>query len=378
MSTLPADVVMSRVHIERLSFTPEQPYSAIEAAIHLNRYMLVREFCKDRRVLDAGCGEGYGSFLMAERWGAAAVTALDISQSTIDVAKRRFPSGKIEYLVGECESLDQTLDGRQFDVIVALETIEHLRNPAAFLRAAQRVLARGGVIVLSCPNDHWYYRDSHESNPFHIRKFHFDEFRELTEAVLGRAVCYLIGAPLAGYSNVAFDSETVVPDAASMRQLLDAGPVAFCPALRGQAKTAGAPACEGVAEHEQFSLGVGPRSLGRSRQPGPADFDTVGDAFAFVVRAFRWPAQVFEIREARCPHPAAGFAKHGGKRHRRVPRCESQRFAHVGSHGVLAIRNERPIVGRPIFGGRLDEGRDVVESQRLQADMNAFQDDRAD
>ncbi|MFN0138398.1 MAG: methyltransferase domain-containing protein [Phycisphaerae bacterium] len=226
MSSLPADVVMSRVHIERLSFAPEQPYSAIEAAIHLNRYMLVREFCNGKRVLDAGCGEGYGSFLMAERWGAAAVTALDISQSTIDVAGRRFASSRIIYECGECETLDQKLDGQQFDVIVALETIEHLRDPAAFLRAAQRVLAPGGVIVLSCPNDHWYYRDSRESNPFHVRKFHFDEFRELTEGVLGRAVGYLIGAPVAGYSNVAFDSKTVVPDAESMRQLLDAGPVA--------------------------------------------------------------------------------------------------------------------------------------------------------
>lgn len=222
MSTLPADVVMSRVHIERLSFAPEQPYSAIEAAIHLNRYLLVREICAGKRVLDAGCGEGYGSFLMAERWGAASVTALDISESAIDAARKRFPSGKIEYTLGECETLDIQFAERRFDVIVAFEAIEHVHDAAAFLRAAKRVLAPGGVIVITCPNDHWYYRDSRESNPFHVRKFRFDEFRTFTEEYLGKATGFMIGTPVGGYANIAASGETVVPESASMRLIVDA------------------------------------------------------------------------------------------------------------------------------------------------------------
>jgi len=222
MSTLPADVVMSRVHIERLSFAPEQPYSAIEAAIHLNRYLLVREMCAGKRVLDAGCGEGYGAFLMAERWGAASVTALDIAESAIDAARKRFPSSRIEYKLGECETLDIQFGEQRFDLIVAFEAIEHLHDAVAFLRAAKRVLAPDGVIVITCPNDHWYYRDTRESNPFHVRKFRFEEFRAFTQEHLGDAIGFMIGTPVGGYVNIAANGESVIPESASMRLLVDA------------------------------------------------------------------------------------------------------------------------------------------------------------
>ena len=78
------------VPIERLTFDGSAPYSALEAAIHLNRYLVVRGLCRGRRVLDIACGEGYGSFLMTDVWGASSVAGVDISHEAIDNARRLF------------------------------------------------------------------------------------------------------------------------------------------------------------------------------------------------------------------------------------------------------------------------------------------------
>lgn len=61
--------------IERLDFGEGANYNAIEASIHLGRYALARSVVRGRRVLDAACGEGYGSTLL-KKWGAAFVDAM--------------------------------------------------------------------------------------------------------------------------------------------------------------------------------------------------------------------------------------------------------------------------------------------------------------
>ena len=60
---------------ERLQFGSEMAYNAMDAAEHLARYAMLRSICVGKRVLDVACGEGYGSYLLAQ-WGAASVTAV--------------------------------------------------------------------------------------------------------------------------------------------------------------------------------------------------------------------------------------------------------------------------------------------------------------
>lgn len=68
--------------MERLNFGGMEAYNAVEACIHLNRYAMAKSFCTGKRVLDAACGEGYGSFLM-KKWGASEVFGIDIDCETI-------------------------------------------------------------------------------------------------------------------------------------------------------------------------------------------------------------------------------------------------------------------------------------------------------
>ncbi|MBK9118501.1 MAG: methyltransferase domain-containing protein [Phycisphaerales bacterium] len=208
--------------MERLSFDAGQKHTAIEAAIHLNRYLLARAHCAGHQVLDIACGQGYGAYLMAEQWDATVVHGVDISPEAIDSARRHFSSPRITYHCHAAEDLPALFSPGQFDLIVSLETFEHLRDPARVLVILKQLLRPEGVLILSCPNDHWYYRTPDEHNPFHTRKYTFDEFRRVAEDVLGPARSYLLGTPVAGYVNLAPDDRMLGRLNQPVRTLLEA------------------------------------------------------------------------------------------------------------------------------------------------------------
>lgn len=100
-----------------------------------------------KTALDVGCGAG----LLAEplaRLGAR-VSGLDASPELIAVAREHAAAQglEIDYRSGELEQLE----GR-FDLITCMEVIEHVVEPAAFVKALARRLDPGGLLILSTPN----------------------------------------------------------------------------------------------------------------------------------------------------------------------------------------------------------------------------------
>jgi ubiquinone/menaquinone biosynthesis C-methylase UbiE len=190
--------------MERLCFSDTTPYSGLEAAVHLGRYSIVRSLCPGRRVLDVACGEGYGSDFMS-RWGAKHVDGVDSSAEAIATSRKLFGSETVFFTQGRAEQVDEIFSTRSFDLIVALETVEHVEDPDRFLMALCRLQSREGVIVISCPNDWWYYPAANQSNPHHRRKYRFDEFRKASEVVLGQAIAWYLGGPVSGFANVHLD-----------------------------------------------------------------------------------------------------------------------------------------------------------------------------
>ncbi|MFC7474688.1 class I SAM-dependent methyltransferase [Dankookia sp. GCM10030260] len=189
--------------MERLSCSDATQYVPIEAAIHVSRYAGAVALSPGKRVLDIACGEGYGAYLMAQA-GAAEVTGVDVSAAAIAASAAQFPHPNLRFLASDASALDGLLGDAQFDLIVSLETIEHLGDPLGFLQSLRRRCASSGTIILSCPNDHWYYRPG-EQNPYHVRKYTFAEFRALAEEVLGAADAWYLGTAAFGFAAVPLD-----------------------------------------------------------------------------------------------------------------------------------------------------------------------------
>ncbi|MBH2009191.1 MAG: class I SAM-dependent methyltransferase [Xanthomonadaceae bacterium] len=207
--------------MERLSFSDAGQYSGLEASIHMARYAIVRSLCVDKVVLDMACGEGYGSRLLAQ-WGARRVVGVDISAEAIDQAQRLFASDSVEFRRAAADTIDMAWAAGTFDLIVSLETIEHVPEPVALLESFKRLLKPDGVMVISCPNDWWYYPSAEERNPFHLRKYTFDEFQTESERVLGRATAWYFGAPMAGFCNSRVDQLLEAEPEASQASMLRA------------------------------------------------------------------------------------------------------------------------------------------------------------
>lgn len=103
------------------------------------------------RLLDIGCGGG----LLCEpmtRLGAA-VTGVDATEANIKTAMTHAAQGGlgIDYRVGTAEGL---LEAREpaFDVVLNMEVVEHVADPAAFLQNCARLLAPGGVMIVATLN----------------------------------------------------------------------------------------------------------------------------------------------------------------------------------------------------------------------------------
>src|SRR5215470_6800869 len=117
--------------MERLSLTSKVTYNASEAAIHMARYQLAVPYCAGKRILDVACGEGYGAYTL-KQLGAFAVDGVDNSPQAVTNAQTLFSSTDVRFHLHDAEKVHELFSDETFDVIVSLETIEHLRSPTHF------------------------------------------------------------------------------------------------------------------------------------------------------------------------------------------------------------------------------------------------------
>src|SRR5690348_2570114 len=100
-----------------------------------------------KTALDVGCGAGLLTEPLA-RLGAK-VTGIDASPEVIAVAREHAARQglAIDYRAGDVQELEG-----QFDLITAMEVVEHVAEPAAFVRALAKRLAPDGLLIMSTPN----------------------------------------------------------------------------------------------------------------------------------------------------------------------------------------------------------------------------------
>jgi len=156
---------------------------------HVARYAFAARMARGRRVLDAGCGSGYGAAELARE--AREVLAIDISREAIDHARERYSSQRIRFQQASCLEIPGPDAG--FDLVAAFELIEHLSDWRAFLREVRRVLSSDGQFLVSTPN-RLYYAEARAQlgpNPFHVHEFEYGEFQSELESVFPRVALYL-------------------------------------------------------------------------------------------------------------------------------------------------------------------------------------------
>lgn len=143
---------------------------------HVKRYLFAKTFCDGKRVLDAGCGTGYGSKLLSQV--AASVHGVDVDERTLAFCARTYKADNLTWAKGDVRNLE--IEGG-FDVVTSFEVIEHLEREdiPSYLEGIRKALADDGVALISTPNrlvaQQW-------DNPHHHTEMTREEFvRTLSE-----------------------------------------------------------------------------------------------------------------------------------------------------------------------------------------------------
>ena len=142
-------------------FIPELMSGELIDAEHQTRYRFSLPHVRGCRVLDAGCGVGWGSALLVEA-EASEVVGVDLDPETVEDARRRVPAAT--FVVGDL--MDLPFDDDSFDVVVCFEAIEHTGDTERTLDQLARVLRPNGLLFVSSPNPTVYP----PGNPFHLNE----------------------------------------------------------------------------------------------------------------------------------------------------------------------------------------------------------------
>ncbi|HYC00266.1 MAG TPA: class I SAM-dependent methyltransferase [Candidatus Limnocylindrales bacterium] len=147
-------------------------------ARHVAAYRFASTLSAGKRVLDAGCGEGFGTQIIADV--AKEVVGVDYSDQAISECRRLWSKPNLRF-----QQVDLTRPGSftdTFDVVLNFQVIEHIADPLPFLRGLHARLAPEGVLIMTTPNR---LRTVSE-NPYHVREYTGPELHSLLAGVFGR------------------------------------------------------------------------------------------------------------------------------------------------------------------------------------------------
>jgi len=173
---------------------PKNSYLFID---HLERYNFAKLFLKNRSVLDAACGTGYGVNIL--RGSAKKTYGCDISEETILYAKNKYKKVNNWFV----KDLNCQFPQTKFDVVVSFETIEHLKNKKYFL---EQVRYHSNRFIFSIPiecggefhvrlysvEDIMFMAYEHFRN-WHIRWFAQERGKTVKQFNYSTKINYLIG-----------------------------------------------------------------------------------------------------------------------------------------------------------------------------------------
>jgi SAM-dependent methyltransferase len=123
----------------------------------LVEWMIARTFPSLGSLLEVGCGTGFLLGDIRDRFPGAALAGCDILFDSLRYARRHLP----RVLVFQADAYKLPIE-RRFDVVIALDVIEHLDEDAAALREMFRVVKPGGGLVLTVPQHEWLWSTTDE------------------------------------------------------------------------------------------------------------------------------------------------------------------------------------------------------------------------
>jgi 2-polyprenyl-6-hydroxyphenyl methylase/3-demethylubiquinone-9 3-methyltransferase len=117
------------------------PVALLRAENRLRNPWIMSRLKPKSRVVDLGCGAGFLTNALAA--AGHSVTGIDLSKSSLDVAQKYDPTNSVTYI--EADATSTPLPSHSFDVVCAMDLLEHVTEPQKVAREAARLLKPGGL-----------------------------------------------------------------------------------------------------------------------------------------------------------------------------------------------------------------------------------------
>jgi 2-polyprenyl-3-methyl-5-hydroxy-6-metoxy-1,4-benzoquinol methylase len=146
--------------------------------LHVKSYEHAMPFVRGKRVLDFGCGTGYGAQMLADH--ADDVTAVDISEEAISSAATSYSANNLHFLrIEPIETAALPFPDGDFEVVISFQVIEHIRYVETYLRQIRRILRPGGRLLLTTPNSALRLLPGWKPwNRFHVREYTYRALKQ--------------------------------------------------------------------------------------------------------------------------------------------------------------------------------------------------------
>ena len=125
----------------------DDPIALLRAQSRLRNPWIIEKIAAEfgaalpRQILDIGCGAGFLANELAKV--PHHVTGIDLSLGALEVARKHDVTGTVQYLTADAEVLP--FEARRFDVVCAMDFLEHVESPAKLIQEISRVLKPGGI-----------------------------------------------------------------------------------------------------------------------------------------------------------------------------------------------------------------------------------------
>lgn len=173
-------VTCSKIDVEERWVTEKKKWNSIEELVlflkHKKAYRFAEEYCKNKYVLDYGCGSGYGTALLSK--SSNRIIGVDINEEIIDFCTRTYNFPNLSFQKINNNSFLPFVD-KSFDVIVTFQVIEHIHKVQEYLFELKRVLKDEGILFISTPNRKYRLLPFQKPwNKEHVREYNLKGFRK--------------------------------------------------------------------------------------------------------------------------------------------------------------------------------------------------------
>jgi len=173
-------------HILKEDISDEAEY--YNHLMHIATYQFALKHVRGKRVLDYGCGSGYGSYMLSSI--ADNVTAVDISKEAVNFAKSCYKSSNLVfYTISE-------LSNEKYDVITSFQVIEHVPDEKEYIKKLKELLNPSGYLLISTPDKSFRLFNYIQKpwNVFHLKEYNGKDLNNLLQNYFDKVEILKIGS----------------------------------------------------------------------------------------------------------------------------------------------------------------------------------------